>query len=127
MEEYYDLDREDTIDDIRCRYRYIKVHPNHQTSSDEYFFEVPKEDYGLRPEDILWLEDKTLNGYVGMAKLNPYRDDLIDFQPKPWKLKKLLSGMDYSTYPSKEPMPSASISPENTNLQKEEMELAEKV
>ena len=58
---------------------------------------MPKEDYGLSPHDILCLDDKQLNEYVGLRRLNPYRADLTEYKAHPWKLKQLLSTVDYST------------------------------
>jgi hypothetical protein len=34
---------------------------------------VPKEDYGLTPEEILLLDDRQLNKMVSMKHLRPYR------------------------------------------------------
>jgi protein KRI1 len=43
--------------------------------------EVDKEDFGLKPEEVLSMEDKELNDLVGMRLLAPYRED-------GWRLKK---------------------------------------
>ncbi|KAL6984401.1 hypothetical protein U1Q18_017778 [Sarracenia purpurea var. burkii] len=64
LEEYYKLDYEDTIGDLKTRFKYK---------------EVGAKRYGLRTEEILVLDDKELNGYVSLKKLAPYRE-------KEWKV-----------------------------------------
>jgi len=59
-EEYYNLDYEELIEDIPCKFRYRQVEPN---------------DYGLDVNEILEWDDKTLNSYIGIKKLAPYRED----------------------------------------------------
>ncbi|RLN28209.1 hypothetical protein C2845_PM05G33840 [Panicum miliaceum] len=59
MEEYYKLDYEDTIGDLKTRFKYKKVNPN---------------SFGLSACDILTSDDKDLNQYVSMKKLAPYRE-----------------------------------------------------
>jgi len=59
MEEYYKLDYEDTIGDLKTRFKYKKVNPN---------------SFGLSTYDILASDDKDLNQYVSMKKLAPYRE-----------------------------------------------------
>ncbi|XVE90627.1 hypothetical protein DITRI_Ditri20bG0092900 [Diplodiscus trichospermus] len=63
-EEFYNLDYEDTIGDLKTRFKYVKIKPNR---------------YGLKPKEILALDDKELNQYVSLKKLVPYRD-------KEWKV-----------------------------------------
>ncbi|KAG0539236.1 LOW QUALITY PROTEIN: hypothetical protein BDA96_03G305200 [Sorghum bicolor] len=60
MEEYYKLDYEDTIGDIKTRFKYKQVKPN---------------SFGLSACDILEADDKDLNQYVSIKKLSPYRED----------------------------------------------------
>ncbi|CAD6338947.1 unnamed protein product [Miscanthus lutarioriparius] len=60
MEEYYKLDYEDTIGDIKTRFKYKQVKPN---------------SFGLSTYDILVSDDKDLNQYVSIKKLAPYRED----------------------------------------------------
>ncbi|CAD6338341.1 unnamed protein product [Miscanthus lutarioriparius] len=60
MEEYYKLDYEDTIGDIKTRFKYKQVKPN---------------SFGLSAYDILTVDDKDLNQYVSIKKLAPYRED----------------------------------------------------
>ena len=60
MEEYYKLDYEDTIDDIKTRFKYAKIQPNR---------------YGLSTAEILALDDKELNQFVSLKKLAPYKEE----------------------------------------------------
>lgn len=64
MEEYYKLDYEGTIGDLKTRFKYAKVDPNK---------------FGLKTEEILEMDDKELNQYVSIKKLAPYID-------KEWKV-----------------------------------------
>ncbi|GLT46536.1 hypothetical protein SLA2020_202820 [Shorea laevis] len=64
LEEFYKLDYEDTIGDLKTRFKYAKIKPNR---------------FGLKIEEILMMDDKELNQYVSLKKLAPYRD-------KEWKL-----------------------------------------
>uniref|UniRef100_A0A0A9ESG8 Kri1-like C-terminal domain-containing protein n=1 Tax=Arundo donax TaxID=35708 RepID=A0A0A9ESG8_ARUDO len=59
MEQYYKLDYEDTIGDLKTRFKYKKVQPN---------------SFGLSIQEILEADDKDLNQYVSMKKLAPYRE-----------------------------------------------------
>ncbi|TKW24252.1 hypothetical protein SEVIR_3G040650v4 [Setaria viridis] len=59
MKEYYKLDHEDTIGDLKTRFKYKKVNPN---------------SFGLSACEILASDDKDLNQYVPMKKLAPYRE-----------------------------------------------------
>ncbi|KAJ8753060.1 hypothetical protein K2173_011828 [Erythroxylum novogranatense] len=64
MEEYYKLDYEGTIGDLKTRFKYAKV---------------KRKRYGLKAHEILMLDDKDLNQYVSVKKLAPYRE-------KEWKV-----------------------------------------
>ncbi|XP_062231712.1 calcium-dependent protein kinase 1 [Phragmites australis] len=59
MEEYYKLDYEDTIGDLKTRFKYKQVQPN---------------GFGLSTQEILASDDRDLNQYVSMKKLAPYRE-----------------------------------------------------
>ncbi|CAA2988856.1 Hypothetical predicted protein [Olea europaea subsp. europaea] len=67
MEEYYKLDYEDTIGDVKTRFKYKPVRSKR---------------FGLSTEEILMLDDKDLNQYVSMKKLAPYRE-------KEWKVPRI--------------------------------------
>ncbi|KAK3135231.1 hypothetical protein QOZ80_5BG0416370 [Eleusine coracana subsp. coracana] len=60
MEEYYKLDYEDTIGDLKTRFKYKQVPPN---------------SFGLSTLEILESDDRDLNQYVSMKKLAPYREN----------------------------------------------------
>ncbi|KAE8711580.1 mediator of RNA polymerase II transcription subunit 20a-like [Hibiscus syriacus] len=63
-EEFYNLDYEDTIGDLKTRFKYVKIKSNR---------------YGLKPSEILALDEKELNQYVSLKKLAPYTE-------KEWKV-----------------------------------------
>uniref|UniRef100_A0ACD5VQ98 Uncharacterized protein n=1 Tax=Avena sativa TaxID=4498 RepID=A0ACD5VQ98_AVESA len=60
FDEYYKLDYEDTIGDLKTRFKYRQVQPN---------------SYGLKTWEILQSDDRFLNQYVPIKKLAPYRED----------------------------------------------------
>ncbi|KAE9594840.1 hypothetical protein Lal_00013266 [Lupinus albus] len=67
MDEYYKLDYEDTIGDLKTRFKYAKTKPSR---------------FGMSAPEILLMDDKELNQYVSLKKLAPYREE-------EWKLSKL--------------------------------------
>ncbi|KAG8389740.1 hypothetical protein BUALT_Bualt01G0010100 [Buddleja alternifolia] len=67
MEEYYKLDYEDTIGDLKTRFKYKPVKAKR---------------YGLSPEEVLMMDDKDLNQYVSLKKLAPYEE-------KEWKVPRI--------------------------------------
>jgi protein KRI1 len=82
LDEYYKLDYEDTIGDLKTRFKYRSV---------------PANRFGLKPWDILDASDKDLNQYVSLKKIAPY-------QEKEWKVtyhqkkkKDLILGKDEKT------------------------------
>ncbi|CAJ1962950.1 unnamed protein product [Sphenostylis stenocarpa] len=66
MDEYYKLDYEDTIGDLKTRFKYAKTKPNR---------------FGISTSEIRLMDDKELSQYVPLKKLAPYRDE-------EWKLSK---------------------------------------
>eukprot|EP00268_Persea_americana_P013060 TRINITY_DN1568_c0_g1_i1.p1 TRINITY_DN1568_c0_g1~~TRINITY_DN1568_c0_g1_i1.p1 ORF type:complete len:648 (-),score=242.25 TRINITY_DN1568_c0_g1_i1:383-2326(-) len=66
LEEFYKLDYEDTIGDLKTRFKYASVRPNK---------------YGLSAAEILMTDDKELNQYVSLKKLAPFRES-------EWKVSK---------------------------------------
>ena len=75
LQEYYKLDYEDAIGDLKCRFKYR---------------EVEADTFGMSVEDILFSDDKQLNAVVGMKKLAPYRD--VAAKPNYKALKELTGG-----------------------------------
>ncbi|KAL2587510.1 hypothetical protein AAZX31_13G127200 [Glycine max] len=66
MDEYYKLDYEDTIGDLKTRFKYAKTKPSR---------------FGLSASEILLMDDKDFNQYVSLKKLAPYWEE-------EWKLSK---------------------------------------
>ncbi|CAA7045677.1 unnamed protein product [Microthlaspi erraticum] len=70
MDEYYKLDYEGTIDDLKTRFKFAKVQPN---------------SYGLKTSDILVLDDSELNQFVPLKKMAPFVEK--DWEVNKYKLK----------------------------------------
>eukprot|EP00198_Chlamydomonas_reinhardtii_P001016 XP_001690351.1 predicted protein [Chlamydomonas reinhardtii] len=66
LEDYYKLDYEDNVAGIKTRFRYKPVDPS---------------TFGLSVDDILRLDDKSLNQVVGIKRLAPYREDATKLRP----------------------------------------------
>lgn len=59
LDELYKLDYEDSIGDLKTRFRYKTVEPRR---------------YALNPTELLLMDDKELNQYVSLKKLAPYQE-----------------------------------------------------
>ncbi|XP_054813970.1 uncharacterized protein LOC129314533 [Prosopis cineraria] len=66
MDEYYKLDYEDTIGDLKTRFKYAKTKANR---------------FGLSAYELLMMDEKELNQYISLKKLATYREE-------EWKLSK---------------------------------------
>jgi len=60
MDEYYKLDYEDTVGDLKTRFKYTKTKPNR---------------FGLDTPEILLIDDKELNQHISLKKLAPYQEE----------------------------------------------------
>lgn len=67
VDEYYALDYEDQVGDLRTRFKYAKV---------------PASSFNLTPEEILLATDAELNAFMSLKKLAPYRQDSAAWQAK---------------------------------------------
>lgn len=60
MDEFYKLDYEDTVGDLKTRFKYTKTKPNR---------------FGLDTPEILLIDDKELNQHISLKKLAPYQEE----------------------------------------------------
>lgn len=58
VDEYYALDFEDTIGELKTKFKYTQV---------------DRDGYGLTEDDILYADDKLLNQFVSLKKIAPYK------------------------------------------------------
>ncbi|GMY08833.1 protein kri1 like [Fagus crenata] len=72
MEEYYKLDYEDTIGDLKTRFKYAKTKPNR---------------FGLSPAELFMVNEEELNQYVSLKKIVPYKEEWKLNEQKRYQLK----------------------------------------
>ncbi|GAA6059080.1 hypothetical protein JCM10212_002051 [Sporobolomyces blumeae] len=73
-DEYYGIDYEDKVGDVKTRFRYTKVVPS---------------SFSLTPEEILLATDAELNAFMSLKKLAPYRNSEVDVAKQRKKVKEL--------------------------------------
>ncbi|GAA5922995.1 KRI1 family protein [Sporobolomyces koalae] len=73
-DEYYGIEYEDKIGDVKTRFRYTKVAPS---------------GFNLTPEEILLATDAELNAFMSLKKIAPYRMSESDQSKQRKKLKEL--------------------------------------
>lgn len=86
LDEYYKLDYEDSIGDLKTRFKYRPVNAKR---------------YGLNTKEVLLLDDKELNQHVPLKKLAPYREKewkvpRIKIYNQKLKIKSILEGEEVS-------------------------------
>ncbi|GAA6001833.1 hypothetical protein JCM10207_002341 [Rhodosporidiobolus poonsookiae] len=67
VDDYYALDYEDKVGDLKTRFRYAKVQPT---------------SFNLSAEEILLATDAELNAFMSLKKMAPYRQDSAAWQRK---------------------------------------------
>jgi protein KRI1 len=107
LEDYYKLDYEDTIGDLKTRFKYRSV---------------PANWFGLKPWEILDASDKDLNQYVSLKKIAPYQEKewKVTFHQK--KKKDLILSKDEKTVKKQSDKKNRDRTTEEKNTQKLEDE-----